>query len=126
MGTSIDEVAESVCRIGTPVAMTWPRRAVMVVVLALMPLGAALAQAPDALPDEAVRAAQKALRDLGYYDGPLNGLFTLELRRAVWYFQHDRQLLKTSRLDAATLAVLQPEAPLPTTGAPRPSALEAP
>jgi peptidoglycan hydrolase-like protein with peptidoglycan-binding domain len=58
-------------------------------------------------PDETVREAQRRLRDQGYYQGPLDGLMTPEMRRAVWNFQKSEDLRPSGRLDPATMAALE-------------------
>ena len=78
---------------------------IVVVLLAVLVTLASPAGAQD--PAANVRDAQQVLRDRGYYQGPLDGVLSLELRRAIWQFQFDRGLLKTARLDAATIAALE-------------------
>ena len=69
-------------------------------------------------PNEAVREAQQALRDQGYYQGPLDGVLNPQFRQAVWDFQRAKGLRRTARLDAPTMAAL--ELPAPGAALPRP------
>ncbi len=57
-------------------------------------------------PDERVRDAQRVLQDKGYYRGPLDGLMTPEMRRAVWNFQKAQGIRPSGRLEAETMAGL--------------------
>jgi peptidoglycan hydrolase-like protein with peptidoglycan-binding domain len=67
-------------------------------------------------PSDAVRETQQALRDLGYYNGPLDGMMTPQFRTAIWNFQTAKGLPRTGRLDGPTIAALD----LPATGAASP------
>jgi peptidoglycan hydrolase-like protein with peptidoglycan-binding domain len=58
-------------------------------------------------PDETVREAQRRLRDQGYYQGPVDGLMTPQMRRAVWNFQASQDLRRSGSLDPATMAALE-------------------
>ena len=68
-------------------------------------------------PNEKVREVQQALQDKGYYQGPLDGVLNPQFRSAIWNFQRAKGLLRTARLDAATLAALE----LPASGAASPA-----
>jgi peptidoglycan hydrolase-like protein with peptidoglycan-binding domain len=57
-------------------------------------------------PDERVRDAQRVLQDKGYYRGPVDGLMTPEMRRAVWNFQKAEGFRLSGRLDPQTMAAL--------------------
>jgi peptidoglycan hydrolase-like protein with peptidoglycan-binding domain len=57
-------------------------------------------------PDERVRSAQRVLQDRGYYRGPIDGLMTPEMRRAVWNFQKDSGFRLSGRLESQTMAAL--------------------
>lgn len=50
---------------------------------------------------------QVALTQLGYYEGPINGVESDEFRAAVAAFQTDAGLEPTGELDAATIAAIQ-------------------
>ena len=67
-------------------------------------------------PSEKVREIQQALRDQGYYNGPLDGVLTPEFKQAIWNFQRAKGLPRTARLDDATVGALG----LPATGAASP------
>lgn len=71
-------------------------------------------------PSEKVREVQQALRDKGYYDGPLDGVLNPAFRRAIWNFQRAKGLPRTASLDNATMAALD----LPATGAASPGATQ--
>jgi peptidoglycan hydrolase-like protein with peptidoglycan-binding domain len=51
---------------------------------------------------DSIRAAQLALRDKGFYSGPINGEMSLATRNAIRDFQRDRNLSITGDLDART------------------------
>jgi len=67
-------------------------------------------------PTDGVREAQQALRDQGYYDGPIDGMMTPQFRTAVWNFQRANKLVRSGRLDGPTMAALD----LPATAAASP------
>ena len=50
-----------------------------------------------------VREAQRALRDLGYHPGPIDGTFGLQTRTAVEKYQLAEKLRVTGQLDAETM-----------------------
>jgi peptidoglycan hydrolase-like protein with peptidoglycan-binding domain len=58
-------------------------------------------------PDERVRSAQERLRDGGYYTGPIDGVLSPRVRRAIWDFQKQHRLTRSGRLDPATVARLE-------------------
>jgi hypothetical protein len=62
-------------------------------------------QAPPA-PDPTVTAAQTALRQLGYYNGPADGLFGPATRDAVARYQTKKNLSVTGSLTSDTLQAL--------------------
>jgi peptidoglycan hydrolase-like protein with peptidoglycan-binding domain len=53
-----------------------------------------------------VREAQRALRDLGYHPGPIDGTFSLRTRSALEKYQLAEKLPVTGQLDAETMARL--------------------
>ena len=57
-------------------------------------------------PDAMVGRAQAALRDQGYYNGPVDGYITPQFRQAVWNYQRDRRLPVSGGLDRFTLVSL--------------------
>jgi peptidoglycan hydrolase-like protein with peptidoglycan-binding domain len=57
-------------------------------------------------PNDTVRAAQRALADLGYYRGSLDGIVGPELRRAVWEYQKAHEFPVTGSLDPQTVTAL--------------------
>jgi peptidoglycan hydrolase-like protein with peptidoglycan-binding domain len=50
-----------------------------------------------------VREAQRALRDLGYHPGPIDGTFGPQMRAAVEKYQLAEKLSVTGQLDAETM-----------------------
>jgi sporulation protein YlmC with PRC-barrel domain len=60
----------------------------------------ALAKTPD------VRAAQRQLKERGYYGGPVDGVMGLATERALRAYQRDRGLKVTGRLDSPTVRSL--------------------
>ncbi len=62
---------------------------------------AAAAVAPDQ-----VRAMQGRLRDMGFYRGPMDGVWGPETQEAIARFQHSRGLEPNSQLNPATLGAL--------------------
>jgi peptidoglycan hydrolase-like protein with peptidoglycan-binding domain len=57
-------------------------------------------------PDDRVRDAQRALQSRGYYEGPIDGLMTPEMRRAVWSFQKAEGFRLSGRLEPQTMTAL--------------------
>jgi hypothetical protein len=57
-------------------------------------------------PDQVVANVQAALKELGYYQGPINGVLESETRAAVANYQRDHGLYNTSAIDEPTLASL--------------------
>jgi peptidoglycan hydrolase-like protein with peptidoglycan-binding domain len=51
---------------------------------------------------ESLMLAQQQLREEGYYDGPIDGLYTESTRRAIEKFQDKNDLVETGRLDLPT------------------------
>ena len=62
-------------------------------------------EAPQPSPD--VSDAQTRLQTLGYYHGPVDGLWGPDTRDALRAFQHDHNLVETARLDGDTAALLR-------------------
>jgi peptidoglycan hydrolase-like protein with peptidoglycan-binding domain len=58
--------------------------------------------AQGATSTESIRAAQMMLRDLGHYEGPLDGRLSYATRNAIRQFQRDRRLSVTGELDDRT------------------------
>jgi peptidoglycan hydrolase-like protein with peptidoglycan-binding domain len=56
--------------------------------------------------NETVRQAQQALHDLGYYDGPIDGVMGPAERSAVWKFQQEHGIRVSGSLDPATVSAL--------------------
>jgi len=50
-----------------------------------------------------VREAQRALRDLGYHPGPIDGMFGTQTRSALEKYQLAEKLPVTGQLDAETM-----------------------
>jgi peptidoglycan hydrolase-like protein with peptidoglycan-binding domain len=50
-----------------------------------------------------VREAQRALRDLGYHPGPIDGMFGPQMRMALEKYQLAEKLPVTRQLDAETM-----------------------
>ena len=57
-------------------------------------------------PDQAVANVQATLQQLGYYNGPINGLLDYATRTAIANYQRDHGLYATSTIDEPTLAAL--------------------
>jgi peptidoglycan hydrolase-like protein with peptidoglycan-binding domain len=55
---------------------------------------------------EMIRSAQVALRNQGYYRGPINGVMTIATRNAIRQYQRDRNLTATGDLDLQTAQAL--------------------
>ncbi len=60
----------------------------------------------DLLPDQVIYNVQRALKELGYYAGPLTGSFSATTRAAVTAFQEDNGLDVTGAIDAPTVEAL--------------------
>ena len=58
------------------------------------------------LPDQVIYNVQRALKDLGYYEGPLTGSFSGATRSAISAFQADNGLDATGAIDAPTVEAL--------------------
>jgi putative peptidoglycan binding protein len=58
------------------------------------------------LPDQVIYNVQAALRDLGYYSGPLTGSMSGATRNAITAFQEDNGLDVTGAIDAPTVEAL--------------------
>ena len=58
------------------------------------------------LPDQVVANVQAALQELGYYQGPINGILGLATREAIANYQRDHGLYTTSTIDEVTLEAL--------------------
>lgn len=99
-----------------------PQAAVLLALLGtfaalLLPSGR-LSAAP---PDDTVRRAQQALRDQGFYYGPIDGASGDETTQAIRRYQIRNGLAVSGQLNAETLRALQINAPPPTTaGSPAP------
>ncbi|MBV8166306.1 MAG: peptidoglycan-binding protein [Alphaproteobacteria bacterium] len=102
-------------RIGAPLALA-PRNGDPIVVRATLaePLAPAAPRmidppVPPASEDE-IRLVQETLADQHLYRGPLDGLFTVELRDAVAQYQRRKGLRETALLDPETLRRLDADA----------------
>jgi hypothetical protein len=58
------------------------------------------------LPDQVIYNVQRALKDLGYYSGPLTGSYSAATRTAIRAFQADNGLDTTGAIDAPTIDAL--------------------
>lgn len=58
------------------------------------------------LPDQVIANVQRALKELGYYDGEITGSLKTATREAIAAFQEDYGLEITGVVDAATVAAL--------------------
>lgn len=58
------------------------------------------------LPDQVIVNVQRALKELGYYAGGLNGSLSPTTRAAITAFQEDNDLDVTGAIDAATVSAL--------------------
>jgi hypothetical protein len=58
------------------------------------------------LPDQVIYNVQRALKDLGYYDGALTGSLSQSSRAAIAAFQQDNGLDATGAIDAPTVEAL--------------------
>lgn len=72
------------------------------------------APAPQTLVDPLVFSAQQALKQAGYYDGPVDGLVGPMTRSAVMAFQRNEGREATGEINAALVAAIRPApAPVP-------------
>ncbi|MGZ6176231.1 MAG: peptidoglycan-binding domain-containing protein, partial [Candidatus Binataceae bacterium] len=62
---------------------------------------------PAREPSQAVSDSQGRLSGLGYYSGPLDGMWNPNTEAAIARFQHDRGLTATAQLDDTTWASLR-------------------
>lgn len=69
--------------------------------------GSHLERAPTALRQKAVTEAQRQLKILGYYSGPIDGVPNASLAGAIKIWQRNSDLKATGRLDRASLEALQ-------------------
>ncbi len=60
----------------------------------------------DLAPGQVLENVQLALRDLGYYGGPIDGLIGPQTRDALAAFQRDNGLVQTAAVDEPTLVTL--------------------
>ena len=60
----------------------------------------------DLLPDQVIYNVQRALKDLGYYAGPLTGSYSGATRAAIAAFQQDNDLDATGAIDEPTVEAL--------------------
>jgi peptidoglycan hydrolase-like protein with peptidoglycan-binding domain len=67
---------------------------------------AAVPPASAAVNPDQVRAVQGRLRDMGFYRGPLDGVWGPGTQEAIARFQHSRGLEPNSQLNPATLGAL--------------------
>jgi len=58
------------------------------------------------LPDQVIANVQAALQELGYYNGPIDGVLGLAMRDAIANYQRDHGLYTTSAIDEPTLEAL--------------------
>jgi carboxyl-terminal processing protease len=56
---------------------------------------------------DVILAVQRTLAQLGYYDGPLDGVVDLETKKAIRWFQSVDRLPVTGEIDPATLRALR-------------------
>jgi hypothetical protein len=57
-------------------------------------------------PNDVVREAQVALKEEGYYRGPIDGVLSPAVKTAIWDFQRAKGLTRTACLDRMTVAAL--------------------
>ena len=57
-------------------------------------------------PNAVVREGQQALKAQGYYNGPIDGVWSPEFRKALWAFQESKGLPKNAGLDRRTREAL--------------------
>jgi peptidoglycan hydrolase-like protein with peptidoglycan-binding domain len=57
-------------------------------------------------PNAVVREGQEALKAEGFYNGPVDGVWSPEFREAIWAFQKSKGLPKNARLDRMTREAL--------------------
>ena len=60
----------------------------------------------DLLPDQVITNVQRALQQLGYYAGDLNGSLGVDTRHALTAYQQDYGLEPTGAVDEATVRAL--------------------
>ena len=60
----------------------------------------------ELLPDQVIYNVQRALKELGYYEGPLTGSFSAATRAAIAAFQADNDLEVTGAIDEGTVQAL--------------------
>ena len=65
------------------------------------------AQAPPTLSADVIKQAQQQLKDLGLYEGEIDGKLNRETQEAIHEFQDDNYLAITGNLDAETIEALQ-------------------
>jgi peptidoglycan hydrolase-like protein with peptidoglycan-binding domain len=58
------------------------------------------------LPDQVIINVQRALKELGYYTGDLNGSLGVDTRQALSFYQQDYGLDTTGAVDEATVRAL--------------------
>jgi hypothetical protein len=58
------------------------------------------------LPDQVIYNVQQALKELGYYSGPLSGSMSAATRAAISAFQEDNGIEVTGAIDAPTVEAL--------------------
>ena len=66
-----------------------------------------LTQAPPTLSADVIKQAQQQLKDLGFYEGEIDGKLNRETQEAIHEFQDDNYLAITGNLDAETIEALQ-------------------
>jgi peptidoglycan hydrolase-like protein with peptidoglycan-binding domain len=57
-------------------------------------------------PHPVVQEAQVALKEQGYYTGPVDGVLSPAVKTAIWNFQRAHGLTRTACLDRITIAAL--------------------
>jgi peptidoglycan hydrolase-like protein with peptidoglycan-binding domain len=103
IGALLSEGSDVDLRAGTRAAVQLERSIVLTAV-------GAPARRPDAFTiytaSETIRAAQEALRNRGYYRGPIDGRLSDATQRALLIFQIDNGVLATGNLDGRTAEML--------------------
>lgn len=99
--------------------MRLPIAMLAAVFTALAPAAIAQSQGPDL-----VIQMQERLRQLGFYQGPVNGDFGENTQAALVQFQLAVPIPASGQLDDPTLAALNLERPAPEAGAAEPAAGE--
>jgi peptidoglycan hydrolase-like protein with peptidoglycan-binding domain len=64
-------------------------------------------QAPPILSSDVIKHVQQQLKDLGFYEGEIDGKLNPETQEAIHEFQDDNNLAITGSLDAETIDALQ-------------------